>query len=51
MKIVTYAGQKYEVIYHGKRVLYLRSLRDPDLVIHCSVRSALLKDFGEEEAK
>jgi hypothetical protein len=39
---VNYAGQPYEVIYEGERVLHLKSVRDPKLKIHCSSNSPFL---------
>lgn len=46
---VIYAGDKYEVIYKGDRVFHLRSIRDPKLIIHCSIKSEFLKDIKEKD--
>ncbi len=39
---VNYAGESYKVIQPGEKVLHLQSLRDKNLIIHCSVTSTYL---------
>lgn len=46
-KRVIYAGSIYEVIYGGDRVLHLRSEKDRDLVVKCSINSEFLKEIEE----
>ena len=51
MREVTYAGNQWEVIYEGERVLHLRSLRDKQLIIHCSINSEFLSNEYREETE
>jgi hypothetical protein len=50
-KKIEYAGNVYEIIFEGERILHLRSLRDRNLVVHAPVNSSLLKELNSEEDK
>ena len=47
MRNVIYAGTEWEVIYEGELILHLRSLKDRELIIHCSSKSEFLRNVEE----